>query len=79
MEAYYDFCETGQVKLPPRGSERSASLLRRPPLSEYLQVKESTVAAHKPNHVRAQTLMYAAGSDVELGGCHGSGRSVLFS
>ena len=41
MEAYYDQCETGQVKPPPRGPGRSVWLLRRPPWSESLQVKRA--------------------------------------
>ena len=52
-EVYYDYCETEQVKPPPRGSERASSLLRRPPWSEYLQLhtKGSTVTANAPKLV----------------------------
>ena len=48
LEVYHGCCETGQVKLPPRGSERAASLLRRPPWSEYLRTKGSTGTANEP-------------------------------
>ena len=48
MKVYYDYGETGQIKLPSRGSERAASMLRRPPWSEFLPGKEARAAEYEP-------------------------------